>query len=352
MPSRRPGTTAPRARPAAAVRPAPPSLRDMPIEALTAPADRPEQHLALGNSYSLVRSLAELPGARLPDPDAEPDLIHLLVAVASPADQASAVIDAAAEVAALRDAAPEVAIRMTVLEHATKHRLQGWLDDHVNTPAAVLLIAHGYYDNARSQGVVCLETGDGARDEVPGAVLGGMLGQAQQLRLVLLNLCDGANAARSEPFSGLAQALIARGIPAVVAMRSRVTDTAARRFSPVLVEAIAANKTIDEAVSIARRHISDIPAHTSIEWATPALFLHEACYHGWLFKACEVRDESEDADDPLREGAAALRKYRHPGGHVNPSTLVTAVRYQRMAGQWTSCCGWPRPSAARASTVS
>ncbi|MFD9886013.1 CHAT domain-containing protein [Streptomyces alboflavus] len=317
----------------------PPHLRELPLEALCAPAGLPQQSLALGPGYSLARSLPGGPlGRRLPDPADEPSLIRLVVACASPAGSGPALrVDT--EVDALRHELPEVAVRTTVVERATRERLEAALGAHGDLPTAVLLIAHGTYDEDLGKGVVQLETDHGGVDPVPADLLSGILLKAPRLRLAVLNLCSGADSSgpdgvHSEPFSGLAQALVGGGVPAVVAMRGRVSDVSAGRFSPELLKGLAANRTVDESMAAARRRISHLPRHTAVEWATPALFLHAGYRHGWLFKAREVRDDDSAAPDPLREGAEALRAFQRPVGHVGAATLIDAARFERDRGEW------------------
>ncbi|WJV45512.1 CHAT domain-containing protein [Streptomyces flavofungini] len=317
----------------------PPHLRELPLEALCAPAGMPQQSLALGPGHSLARSLPGGPlGRRLPDPADEPSLIRLVVACASPAGSGPALrVDS--EVAALRQELPEVAVRTTVVERATRERLESALGAHGDLPTAVLLIAHGTYDEDLGKGVVQLETEHGGADPVPADLLSGILLKAPRLRLAVLNLCSGADSSgpdgvHTEPFSGLAQALVGGGVPAVVAMRGRVSDVSAGRFSPELLKGLAANRTVDESMAAARRRISHLPRHTAVEWATPALFLHAGYRHGWLFKAREVRDDDGAAPDPLREGADALRAFQRPVGHVGAATLIDAARFERDRGEW------------------
>lgn len=317
----------------------PPHLRELPLEALCAPAGLPQQSLALGPGYSLARSLPGGPlGRRLPDPTDEPSLIRLVVACASPAGPGPA-LRVNTEVAALRQELPAVSVRTTVVERATRERLEAALGAHGDLPTAVLLIAHGTYDEDLGKGVVQLETEHGGTDPVPADLLSGILLKAPRLRLAVLNLCSGADSSgpdgvHTEPFSGLAQALIGGGVPAVVAMRGRVSDVSAGRFSPELLKGLAANRTVDESMAAARRRISHLPRHTAVEWATPALFLHAGYRHGWLFKAREVRDDDTAAPDPLREGADALRAFQRPVGHVGAATLIDAARFERDRGEW------------------
>ncbi|MFE2942043.1 CHAT domain-containing protein [Streptomyces sp. NPDC059255] len=310
----------------------PTELHGLPVEALASPAHRGEQVLALNYNMSLARSLPGNPlHGRLPGAEDQPAAIHLLVAVASPGGLPA--IDAGPELAALRKDLSELVVKTTVREHATRRSVETWLAQHANEPVAVLLIAHGGYDTPRNEGVVYLEAEDGTADRVPATLLSGIMVRAQRLRLVVLNLCSGARNSSAEPFSGLAQALIGRGVPAVVGMRTTVTERAAGVFGPVLMEGLSANKTIDEAVTSARQRISDLPGHTSIEWATPALFLHESYAHGWLFKAREVHDDEDEVLDPLVEGETALLRLDAPG-NMKWTSVLAAARFLRTRQDW------------------
>ncbi|GAB2717030.1 CHAT domain-containing protein [Streptomyces bullii] len=317
----------------------PPALRGLPLEALCAPATEPGQSPAFHDGVSLVRSLPGGPiGGRLPEPDDEPSKIRLLVAHASPAGEGAMPVGDD-EVGALLTKLPKFTVETVMLRRATRDALEAALSKPSDLPTAVLLIAHGSYDTERGRGMVHLETSGGGTDLVPADLLSGMLLRASRLRLVVLNLCSGADSSHTEPFSGLAQALIGGGVPAVVAMRGRVSDRSAGLFGPALLKGIAANQTIDEAMAAARRHISYQPGHTATEWATPSLFLHEECSHGWLFKAREVRDEDSGRDDrpaldPLQRGDAALRAYENPTGNVGSALVIEAARYRRLRREW------------------
>ncbi|GAA4744742.1 CHAT domain-containing protein [Actinomycetospora chibensis] len=312
----------------------PPELADLPLEALRSSPDRAEQTLALNASLSVARSVAgETSGQRLPTADEPPDFIHLLVAVASPAERSLTPLDASREMEALHAALPDLAVRIDVMEHTTRRALASWLSSHSDRPTAVLLIAHGRYDEERAEGLVLLEAEDGTTDEVSGHLLSGILIRAQRLRLVVLNLCFGARSSAAEPFSGLAQSLIGRGLPAVVGMNGLVTDRAAATFGPRLLEGLCINRTIDEAMTAARQHIVDMPRHTRVEWVTPTLFLHGACGHGWLFKARQVHDTDDEVHDFLRQGAHAVAQLEKPG-NVKRAVALAAARYKLACYDW------------------
>ena len=72
--------------------------------------------------------------------------------------------------------------------------------------------------------------GDGEKAEkVSGVRLGSILDKQRELRLVVLNACEGAAPLANDPFGGLAQALVGAGIPAdghAIAHQGRLGDQA------------------------------------------------------------------------------------------------------------------------------
>lgn len=310
-----------------------PDLRALPLETLCAPATEPGQSAALQDGVSLVRSLPGSPiGRRLPEPGDAPSKIRLLVVRAAPDGYELPVSED--EVTRVLRELPRVAVETKVVRPATRAQLERALGEASELPTAILLIAHGSYDRELGKGLVHLETPERGLDPVPADLLSAMLLRVPRLRLAVLNLCSGADSSHTEPFSGLAQALIGGGVPAVVAMHGRVSDRSAGLFGPELLKGIAVNRTIDEAMAGARRRISYQPGHTAAEWATPALFLHEECRHGWLFKAREVRDGEHAADDPLRRWAEAWEAYDDPTGDVLSTQLIEAARFKRLRRDW------------------
>ena len=329
----------------------PPALHALPVEALCSPSEHPEQTFALDGNLSIARSLpGSLSDRRLPKGEDPPDVLHLLVAIATPNDHDLPHLDVEAELAELREL-PDFVVHTDILRNATRADIKKWLSANADRPTAVLLIAHGGYAKDSDDGIIFLEAKDGTTDQVPGHLLSGMLVGAQRLRLVVLNLCFSAWNSAREPFAGLAQAMVGRGIPAVVAMPGLVTDRVAGVFGPKLLAGICANSPIDEAMTSARHHIANMPGHTAIEWATPMLFLHEVCGHGWLFKARGVREDDEWTD-PLRAGAEAHDQLRAIG-NIKPATAFAAARFLRLRRDWRQVESIAKalPSAERAQLI-
>ena len=87
-------------------------------------------------------------------------------------------------------------------------------------------MGHGAYERDAERGVLLFENESGWAVPVGGDKLGTVLHDSS-LHLATLNACEGARAARTDPFAGVAGALVQRDIPAVVAMQFEISDEAA-----------------------------------------------------------------------------------------------------------------------------
>ncbi|MGZ8593978.1 MAG: CHAT domain-containing protein, partial [Actinomycetota bacterium] len=131
-------------------------------------------------------------------------------------------------------------------------------------------IGHGGFDPSTNEGVVAFEDGGGLRKLVSAQLLGTWLNDSPSLRLAVLNACEGAKTAAQNPFAGVAQRLLRRGIPAVIAMQFEISDGAALAFSSAFYEAVADGYPIDASVAEARKTILGMSA---VEWGTPVLYM-------------------------------------------------------------------------------
>jgi tetratricopeptide (TPR) repeat protein len=308
-----------------------PELVSLPLEILCAPANNPLGFLALHPNISLVRSLPGCPPnqLRLPRPKDLPETLTVLVIWASPRDRDQ--IDVQGEVKKLRERLQDLIdlkfVSLEEIEHATRDKLTNTLG-RVRGPCAVLIISHGEYDKETMQGYVILEDANGSSDQVASDILANLLLNASGLRFVVLNLCKGGQTSPYDPFSGVAQRLIASGIPIVVALQSEVSDEAAIEFSPALFNCISQNQIVDVACASARDMMASMKQGTTIEWCTPVLFFHEACSYAWLFKVPEITRKTA-SPDPLKEAENILRS-----GSLSLEDLVVVIRYLKTQGNW------------------
>lgn len=254
----------------------------------------------------------------LPSLAAEPPL-RLLIAVAAPGDRPG--LEVGEEIAHLDQALDELtaigAVRIVRLDHATLESLDNALLQ--NRPHVLHFIGHG--DFSGDQGVLVLES-----DAVPGTsdVIGGrqlamlLRNHLTSLRLVFLNSCMGAMASRSDPFGGVAQSLIRRGIPAVVAMQFPIPDKAAVALSRHFYRYLAAGQPVDAALNSARAFL--YARGYEVEWGAPAL--HMRTPDGRLFDLAPAM-VGEDETGPGRTEVAEKRQPPAAVSAAEPQASVT-----------------------------
>jgi hypothetical protein len=194
----------------------------------------------------------------------------------------------------------------TVLEHATAKELRRCL---AAEPFQIVhFMGHGSFQDADAEGFVLLETADGCTDPIAGEVLATLLKQGKGPALVILNACKTARSSErgdAPPFSGVAAALVGKGIPAVLAMRTVIGDRAAITLTEEIYERLAAGDSIEAAVSEARLALYSGP-QAPPDWAIPALFVRST-----VSPALPERQSG-----PIPPPTPALRE-RTPGLQVN-----------------------------------
>jgi formylglycine-generating enzyme required for sulfatase activity len=129
-------------------------------------------------------------------------------------------------------------------------------------------VGHGSSDE--EGGSLVLEDGQRSSRPIDHLKLSKFLGHPA-LRLVVLNACYGGVPGSSDPFSGVAQSLLRKGIPAVVAMQQPISDRAAIALAEILYDGIAEGLPLDAALLKARARLyRDFDS----EWAIPVLYLN------------------------------------------------------------------------------
>jgi len=112
---------------------------------------------------------------------------------------------------------------------------------------------------------------DGACEPITTATFANKLRPHTKLRLVILSACQ-TGVARN-PFASAAEELIEIGVPAVIAMQSKVDDIAAREFGLRFFQYLFHQKySIDACINAGRAAMFDI-RRTKTEWAVPVLYL-------------------------------------------------------------------------------
>lgn len=97
---------------------------------------------------------------------------------------------------------------------------------------------------------------------------------AAGVRVVVLGACKTGRRDGVSAWTGVAPALIEKGIPAVVAMQYEVNDAQAIAFSRMFYTSLAAGLSIDEAVAAGRRAMAlESDSDQTVEWGVPVLYL-------------------------------------------------------------------------------
>lgn len=242
-----------------------PELAELPWEYLYDATEN--QFISLSVYTPLVRFL-EI--RRPTQPLAVTPPLRVLVMISNPSDIDD--LDVEEEWRQLREAVADIETRGLVtfdrLENATLEELQRQLRKH--RYHVFHYIGHAGFDEVSDDGQLVLENERGRSQLVSAERLGNILHDEDSLRLAILNACEGARSSRRDPFSGLAQSLVQKGIPAVIAMQFEISDNAAITFSHEFYRALGEGFPADAALGEARKMISN---GNDLEWGTPVLFL-------------------------------------------------------------------------------
>ncbi len=251
-----------------------PELADLPWEYLYDP--QRARFFALSRETPLVRYLD------LPEPadSIRPEIrLRVLAVIASPSDYPE--LDVEREWSNLKEALSELESRGTVtldrLAPATIESLQRQLLRHEYH--ILHFLGHGEFDEVAGDSVLLLAGPDGRGELVSGETFSALVRDQHTLRLALLNACRGAVSSEQDPYSGVAQRLVRGGIPAVIAMRTAISDAAAIALARSFYTALADGAAVDEALAEARKAL--YTGGHSDEWGAAALYMRAADGRLW-----------------------------------------------------------------------
>ncbi len=274
-------------------------LAPLPWEYLCGPA--PYNFFALSEQTPIVRYLELLQSATLP-PVTPP--LRVLVLISDPSDITPR-LNVEREWQRLQAVlAPLQAQNLIVVERLVA-RLEV-LQQRLQQPAMPIhilhFIGHGAFDAKSQEGGLLLETGTSQGQMVSADRLATLLYDHQSLRLAFLNACEGARGDATDLFAGVAQTLVQKRLPAVIAMQYTVTDSAAIDLAASFYQAIANRYPVDAALAEARKTL--YVENNPLEWGTPVLFMRAP--DGMLFQT------QSELEEQMSE--------KKPGGNVHINT--------------------------------
>ncbi|MEM6253438.1 MAG: CHAT domain-containing protein [Cyanobacteria bacterium P01_D01_bin.156] len=254
-------------------------------------------------------------GITVPDFD-QP--LRVLMVIAAPNDQDR--LELAREAKHLKDELHPVALRsageygflpkkqldvqLTVLEQPGRAELTQALEQ--GNYQALHYAGHSNLGNAGGD-LYLVSRQTGLTERISGEDLAGLLSN-NGVKLAVLNSCRGAYAQSDSSEVGwheqnLAQALVNRGIPGVIAMAERIPDDVAITFTQLLYRNLKQGNSIDLCLNRTRQGL--ISAHGShySYWALPILYMQPG-FDGYL--ASKPGDENTALDKLLLESESAL----------------------------------------------
>jgi len=254
----------------------------------------------------VVRTLDSAAETLLPYAD-----FPLRVLVALPDPRHTVVLDLEGERMALEAAVAPIGIRPKILRQVTHDSLE----KHIRSGSfhIVHFLGHGDFDEERAEGTLLLEKPDRSPDPLSASAFAGYFAGKPMPRLVVLNACNTAEPGRSaqvEAFASVAAALVAEGVPAVLAMQTTIRDRSAVRFSARLYECLAAGNSVEEATTEARRALKTASPN-SLDWAVPVLLVRGPAagaqhLNGGLELDAGIASPAQSAGRPIEKKGSQL----------------------------------------------
>ncbi|HWK89143.1 MAG TPA: CHAT domain-containing protein [Longimicrobium sp.] len=262
-----------------------PALAAIPWEFIYLPNDG--RFLASSTHTPLVRYL----GSGAPNLGLEVRLpVRVLVVLPENAARGDTPLDLAREKAVLQralqplvraDAADVRFLDRRVTRARLRAALRGGVPELGEEPFQVVCYAgHGHRDDTRA--CLFLDADGGGAEEVDDGWLAELFEGNADVKLVVLNACQGATVSALRPFAGIAPRLVKAGVPAVVAMQYPVADDEALCFAEAFYGSLFRGPSrgrVEMAVGEARRALrQDYPG--SRGWGAPVLYMRSS---GYLF---------------------------------------------------------------------
>ncbi len=240
-----------------------------------------EEYLSLSYGTSLVRS-PEVPLQAAPVEVTGP--LRVLGMVADPHDLQP--LDADQERARMEAALAELRERGHIHLEWVGQPTWGDLRDALrNGPWHVFhFIGHGAYEQRTGQGTIALSGEDGRARPLPAEDLARLTRISPDLRLAVLNTCEGTRGSDRSMSSSVAGRLVRGNVPIVVGMQHKISDKAAIAFCGDFYDTVATGGSVDEAVLFARLRVRERLGET-LEWGTPVLYSRSP--EGRLFRVPE-----------------------------------------------------------------
>lgn len=138
-------------------------------------------------------------------------------------------------------------------------------------PVVIHFIGHGHCANGT--GELAFAHPDGTVDWVDDEHFERDVSKSRRLSLVFLQACKSALPDPYVSFSGVARAVAASGVPAVVGIQYQITQAAANTFAEAFYDGIFDEEPVSNAVQAARNTIAEMTNDDHLAFGLPVLYL-------------------------------------------------------------------------------
>jgi CHAT domain len=159
-----------------------------------------------------------------------------------------------------------------VLPRATPASLHGYVS--TERFSVVHFIGHGGYDREKDKGFLVFQDDEGNPYQVDERCVRQIL-CGRSIRLIFLNACETGQGGSADFNSGVAPALVAGGVPIVVANQYKVLDTSATFFAQHFYWSLAQGLAVGQAAREARIAVNYSLTGESIDWAVPVVYARD-----------------------------------------------------------------------------
>jgi hypothetical protein len=164
-------------------------------------------------------------------------------------------------------------VQIDTLARATPSMIHGRLT--TGNYQVVHFIGHGVYNEERGEGCLIFVNEQGS--EYPlGERSVREIFRGRGLSLVFLNACESGRGGRADFNKGVAQSLVAHGLPALVANQYSVLDSSATSFAQQFYWSLAQGMSLGVAAREARIAVNYLLHGEPIDWAVPVLYARDA----------------------------------------------------------------------------
>jgi hypothetical protein len=164
-------------------------------------------------------------------------------------------------------------VQIDTIARATPSMIHGHLS--TGNYQVVHFIGHGIYDEDSGEGRLIFVNESGGEYALGERSVREIF-RGRGLSLVFLNSCESGRGGRADFNKGVAQSLVAHGLPALVANQYSVLDSSATSFAQHFYWSLAQGMSLGQSAREARIAVNYLLHGEPIDWAVPVLYARDA----------------------------------------------------------------------------